>query len=290
MIFCLTPGPKTAGLSSHGLNLPQPCIRINASSFEMVYLVFSHRSHERLTGISAWELKQWTLAVNHQTQSLSLQNLSLEYTALNPVSVGRKRTLLGCGACHLLCNVLCPLRSPTPSEALARWLSRATKELKTLPRIRRTNGIREQNSSRSSARLCVKCASSDPAGYKGWLSLSSCHLRVSFVLRILPSILCWRLPSAKACHSLHACSASNPTCILKGPQSQNTLVSHSKHTETKTSHRGKGWEIYREKIMFLLGVSSCPVDPGDVVPKADGILQSLTRLCFQNVQSYQLVT
>lgn len=174
------------------------------------------------------------------------------------MSVGRKRTLLGCSTCHLLCDVLFPLRSPTPSETLARWLSRATKELKTLPWIPRTNGIREQNSSRSSARLCVKCAPSDPARYEQCLSLSSCHLKVFFVLRILPNILCWRLPSAKECHSLHACSDSNPTCILKGPLSQNTLVSHSKHTETKTSHRRKGWGMCRGKIMFPLGVPSEP--------------------------------
>lgn len=143
----------------------------------------------RLTGISTRELEQWTLEIN-QTQSLSLQNPSLKYAALNPVSVERKRTLLGCSTCHLLCDVLFALRSSTPSEALARWLSRATKESKTLPWIPRTNGVREQNSSRSSARLCVKCASSDPARYEQCLSLGSCHWRVSFVPRLLPNILC----------------------------------------------------------------------------------------------------
>lgn len=42
--------------------------------------------------------------------------------------------------------------------------------------------------------------------------------------------------------------------------------------------------------MFPLGVNRHLVDSGGTVPKADGILQSLTKLSFQNVQAYQLVT
>ena len=91
---------------------------------------------------------------------------STEYRDRGPMAIRLKWTHLGCSIRHLPSCAFYPLRFPTPSEILTRWLSRMTKKSKTLSWILRTNGIREQSSSRSPARLCVKCASSDTAGYE----------------------------------------------------------------------------------------------------------------------------